>query len=874
MKKCFIISLLLAAIFPAISNAQQQSSPLQSSFEQYQEMKGRSNFNLDWVSVGPMVNSARADVVQADPQHPATLYVGFGSGGLWKTTNNGISWECVFQDKASLGIGDFKLAPSNSNIIYLGTGENLKKPRNFTLPGTGMYRSADAGKSWTHIGLEDSWSIANIAIHPKDPNIVMVAVLGHLWSKNSNRGLYQTTNGGKTWQRVLFKTDSTGANDVVISASDPKIMYTSLWELYPGISGKNSAVYRSKDGGKNWLACTNGLPSGPMVGRIGVAASYTDPLKAYALVDNLNNPSGQSAELYKTIDGGLTWTKTHSEPLRIYSVIGWYFSRIYVNPKNDEEVYCLGVRLIRSTDGGKNFSVIGGNVSRANPGAASGFHLDQCSLWIDPNDPQHLLAGNDGGLYASFDNGASWFHHNNLPVGEFYDIYVDPRKQLIYGGTQDNATVFGPSREIDTKSGDPWKYIWIDPWDGGDGCVTQVDPEDDNIVYYSSQYGGVVRYDRRADTSVGIRPKLPPQIKDTLLFNYITPYLISPFNNKTLYIGGNYIFKTDDRGDHWNPVSANLSKSASSGKSSFSLGALVESPISKGLLLAGTDKGAFWVSTNDGESWEEKDNGLANNYIRSICPSRFKRSRVYLAMTGLNYDDLGSYLYVSEDLGKTWISISGGLPNEPVNVIMEDPSHEDILYAGSIRGVFISVDRGRTWSCFGNSMPGVAIADLEIDRTTNTLFAATHGRGIYRIDLDPVYKWISEQQPSDKDHLFDIAEATLPWFQSYSGLPDHRTAEKAVINYWLEKPVTASLILTDNNNRELWKTNIEGRPGFNQYRWDMVVSRQKSDLPYFTRYETYLRPGTYKMILLVGNNRTEKPFIVRKANTPFQQPVF
>jgi photosystem II stability/assembly factor-like uncharacterized protein len=874
MKKRFIISMLLFAVLPFGSFAQQPPSPLQASFQQYQQMKQGSLFNLDWVSIGPAVNSARADVVQADPKHPATIYAGFGSGGLWKTTNNGINWDCVFHDQASLGIGDFKLAPSDPNIIYLGTGENLKKPRNFTLPGTGMYRSDDAGKTWTSIGLEDSWSIANIAIHPSNPDIVMVAVMGHLWSKNIHRGLYQTLNGGKSWQQVLYKNDSTGANDVVIATSHPETIYASLWENYPGISGKNSGVFTSNDGGKNWLACTNGLPSGPLTGRTGIAVSGTNPLKAYALVDNLNNPAGQSAELYKTIDGGLTWTKTHSQPLRIYSVIGWYFSRVYVNPLNDEEVYCLGVRLIRSTDGGKNFSVIAGKVSRANPGAASGFHLDQCSLWIDPNDPAHLLAGNDGGLYASFDQGASWFHHNNIPAGEFYDIFVDQKKKLIYGGTQDDATVFGPAREFDPRIKDPWKYIWIDPWDGGDGCVTQVDPEDDNIIYYSSQHGGVVRYNRREDTAVGIRPKLPKQIKDTLLFNYITPYFISPHNSKTLYIGGNYTFKTDDQGNNWKVISSNLTNSSDPEKRSNSTGALIESPISKGLLFAGTDKGAFWISKNDGTSWEENDKGLANNYIRSICPSRFDKSRVYTAMTGINYDDLGAYLYSSSDLGKTWTSISAGLPNEPINVVIEDPTNENILYAGSIRSVYISIDRGKSWSCLGSKMPGVAIADLEIHHSSNTLFAATHGRGIYRIDLGPIYDWISRQKSEDKDHLFEMAEAHLPWFQSYSGLPDLRTAEKAVISYWLSNAGPVTISMTDKNNREVWILKTEGKKGFNQYRWDLVVSRQNSDQPYFTRYETYLKEGVYKMKLFAGNNISEQPFILRKAVSSFREPMY
>lgn len=870
MKKFIAIIILLFFYSHTSVHSQQIKSPLESSFQTYQEMKRDTKYKLDWISLGPVVNSARADVVQVDATHPGTMYVGFGSGGLWKTTNNGVSWDCIFQEQASLGIGDMELAPSNPVIIYLGTGENLKKPRNFTLPGTGMYRSNDAGKTWQHIGLEDSWSIAEIAIHPTNPDIVMVAVLGHLWSSNKNRGLYQTTNGGKTWQQVLYKNDSTGANDIVIAPSNPKIMYASLWEVYPGINGKNGGVYRSTDGGKKWMACDKGLPSGPNTGRIGLTVSYTNPLKAYAFVDNLNISPGISAELYKTNDGGITWNKTHKGPLKFLSVIGWYFTDVYVNPKDDEEVYCLGVRLAHSTDGGKTFSYIDGNVSRVNAGLAKGFHLDQCELWINTNNPNHIAAGNDGGFYVSYDKGASWLHYNNIPVGEFYDLTIDQGNYMIYGGTQDNATVYGPPKELNTRVSDPWKYIWIDPWDGGDGCVTQVDPEDDNKVYFSSQHGGIVRFDKRADTTEGIRPKLPAAVKDTLLFNYIAPYFISPHQKETLYHGGNYIFKSRDRGNKWKVISPNLTVAAMKEKQSFSTGALAESYLQQGVLYAGTDKGAFWVSKDDGANWEENDNSLANNYIRSICPSRFAKERVYVAMTGINYDDLNSYLYVSEDYGKNWRAISSGLPNEPVNVILEDPKNENILYAGGFRGVYISVDRGKSWSYLGNNMPGTAIADLEIHEPTGDLIAATHGRGIYKISLSPVHALINKNLPPDKDYLFSTKENQLPWFQSSSGQPDYRTFEKTDIAFWLSEAKPVTLSFKDTSNKKIWSVNLSGKQGFNQYRWDLIVSRQTSDFPYFTQYEKWLKAGTYTLVLSDEKSELSQPFIVLKKETPYK----
>lgn len=871
MKKTYILFLIISCCVSTGVYAQQTQSPLVASFKDYQEMKKNTRFHLDWISLGPMVNSARADVVQVDAAHPGTMYVGFGSGGLWKTVNNGISWNCVFQEQASLGIGDMELAPSDPNIIYLGTGENLKKPRNFTLPGTGMYRSNDAGKTWQHIGLEDSWSIAEIAIHPTNPDIVMVAVLGHLWTKNKNRGLYQTTNGGKTWQHVLYKDDATGANDIVIAPSKPQIMYTSMWELYPGVSGKNSAVYRSIDGGKNWTICNKGLPGGPMVGRIGLAVSYTNPLKAYALIDNRDSLAGQAAELYKTTDGGNTWNKTHRTPFAIFSVIGWYFTDVYVNPKNDDEIYCLGVRLAHSVDGGKTFSLIGGEVQRATPSLAKGFHLDQSELWIDPNNPRHIAAGNDGGFYVSYDGGLNWFHYNNIPVGEFYDIAIDQKNYTIYGGTQDNATVFGPPKELNFSAPDPWKYLWIDPWDGGDGCVTQVDPEDNNTVYYSAQHGDAMRLDRAADTVVSIMPKLPIVIKDSLHFNYVTPYFISPHQKETLYHGGNYIFKSTDRGDHWKVISPNLSIAANNEKRSFSCGALAESIIQKGWLFAGTDKGAFWISKNDGATWEENDKGLANNYIRSICPSRFAKERVYVAMTGINYDDLACYLYASDDCGKNWISIAAGLPNEPVNVVLEDPLNENILYAGCFRGVYLSLDRGKHWSYLGNNMPGTAVADLAIQESTMELIAATHGRGIFKIDLHPIHALVNNQFSTGTDYLFATAASQLPWFQSSSGVPDYRTFEKPTVTYWLNEPKPVTLSICDQAKKQLWTVQLPGVKGFNQFRWDMIVSRSTSDMPYFTQYEKFLEAGDYKMILSTGQAEFEQPFLVTNCQSPYKK---
>jgi photosystem II stability/assembly factor-like uncharacterized protein len=863
------IKLFLLLLFSIPAFSQQPASPLEASFQTYRKMKAETPYKLDWIALGPTANSARADVVQVDAQNPSTMYVGFGSGGLWKTTNNGLTWTSIFEEQSSIGIGDVELAPSNPNIIYLGTGENLKKPRNFTLPGTGMFRSDDAGATWKSIGLEDSWSIAEVEIHPTNPDIAFACVLGHLWSKNTNRGLYRTTNGGKTWEQVLHIDENTGANEIVISPSNPQIMYASLWEMNPGISGQNSGIYRSVDGGSNWIKSTQGLPAGPKVGRIGLTVSATNPKKAYALVDNLNYPQGQSAELYKTIDGGLSWAKTHSGSFPLFTTIGWYFTDVYVNPKNDEEVFGLGIRLAHSIDGGKTFKFIGGEVTRINPSLAQGLHLDQTELWINPNNPNHLALGNDGGFYVSYDKGVTWMHYNSMPTGEFYDISIDQADYTIYGGTQDDATVSGPPKELNTRFPDLWKYVWIDAWDGGDGCVTAIDPVDRHIIYYSRQHGDVMRLDKSTDVAVSVKPSLPKESKDTLVFNYMTPYFLSKFDHKTLYQGGNYLMKSTDRGDTWQAISPNLALSSVSEKKSVAAGTVVESPLAKGLLYVGTDHGAFWVSKNDGVTWEEYSAGIASNYIRSISPSNHKIERVYMAMTGINYDDLHSYLYVSEDYGKNWKSIAAGLPDEPVNVIKEDPTNENLLYAGTMRGVFVSLDRGASWDYLGVNMPAAAVADLEIHEGTQDLIVATHGRGIYKTSLKHIQKHLSQKLPNDQDYLAESEQVSRPWFNSSHGNPDYRTLEKVSFTFWLKEAKEVTLSVRNSATKEVWSTVLDASAGYNQFRWDLILAKQESDSPYFVHYDKFIESGTYTLVLSTSDGSMNQKFKVVDAISPY-----
>ncbi len=847
---------------------QEPINPLLKSWDRHLELRRDSAFGLEWISLGPVMNSARAACVQGDPTRPGTLYAAFGPGNLWKTTDGGLTWRAIFENQPVLGIGDVALAPSRPETIWLGTGVDLKKPRNFTMTGAGVFRSDDGGLTWRHLGLQDSTHIGRIDVHPRDPETAFVAVHGHYWSTNPNRGVYRTRDGGRTWDHVLFVSERTGANDVVIAPSDPDIVYATTWENFPDVAGPSSGVYKSEDGGTTWRRLAGGLPSGDRTGRIGLAVSPRDAAKAYVLVDNLNRGDAPAAEVYRTDDGGTTWRRTHQDDLLIFARIGWYFTDIYVNPRDDEEVYALGIRLARSVDGGKTFRLVGGDVHHLVPNPAESLHLDQCEMWIDPANPDHLALGNDGGVYTSWNRGGTWLHHNNIPAGEFYDISVDDGSPYrVFGGTQDDASIFGPAREWDPRFPDGWSYVWLDAWSGGDGCVTFADPTDPQTVYFSSQNGAARRKDLRTGRSVSIMPRPPERLKGKVRYNFITPYFASVHDPKVLYHAGNYVFKSADRGASWALVSPDLSVSADPERLSTAAGALAESPLRAGVLYAGTDRGAFWVSRDDGKTWEERSAGLPPFYVRSICPSRFKAGRVYAALPGINYDDLGCHIYVSEDDGATWKSLAAGLPDEVAYVILEDPANENILYAGLLRGVYVSTDRGATWALLGPGLPAAAVSDLVIQEREEDLLAGTYGRGIYKMNIRPVREAFRDGEPKS-DILFSPPAAGLPWINDTHRDPAMKSAEKVPLTFYLTRAADVVLSVENVRGDTVWTRPLQGRKGFNQVRWDLVVRTEDSGEAYFFRYLRFAAAGTYTLKLTGKGIALETRLVVEERRTP------
>ena len=759
----FIISLSILILGSTLSLYSQSEKPIMGpearikSWEQHVKLKTESSYkDLKWRVAGPEFMGGRIETITCHPDDPFTIYVGVGSGNLWKTVNHGTTWEPIFDDQPTSAIGCVAIAPSDPDILWVGTGEVLMARSSYS--GLGVFKSEDAGKSWQHMGLEGSYHVPRIVIDPENPDIVYAAALGHNYTYNEERGIYKTMDGGKSWEKVFYISDNVGVVELLMDPSDNLTLYAVTWERdrkawRNDIAGKGSGIYKTNDGGKNWKRLTNGIPSTDHVGRIGLAIAPTNPNVIYAIMDNQTPGSTQAGataggELFRSDDKGESWAKTHKEP--IPARIGYDFCLVRVSPDNEDEVFLPVWKLVYSKDGGRTFEFTGDTVVHILSHDIRVMHLDMHELWIDPMNPDRLLLGNDGGLYCSWDRGKTWLHYNNFPIGEFYAVSVDNADPYnIYGGTQDDAALYGPgNHNVEdrlTKYGveDPWKHVYLDRWGGGDSYFTELDPTDPDVIYYESQFGGLRRKNMKTGEIKSIQPRAK-EGEERYRYNWMTPYVISRHDPSAIYYGAHKIFKSADRGDNWECISPDLTTNPGperQGNIPFgTITSVSESPLKQGLIYVGTDDGNIQVTEDDGKTWKKLNKSLPDKWVSRVRASRHDINTVYVTFTGYRDDDFQTYIYMSANAGKTWKPIAGNLPPEPVNVIVEDPRDPDILYIGTDLSAYVTVNCGEGWISLSNHLPTCAVYDLVIQERELDLVAGTHGRSIFVLDIEDIGK--------------------------------------------------------------------------------------------------------------------------------------
>jgi len=689
--------------------------------------------------LGPAISSGRVVGFAVHPKNKAHYYVAVASGGVWKTTNSGTTFQPIFDSEGSYSIGTIMLDPKNPNVVWVGTGEN--NSQRSVGYGDGVYKSEDGGKTWRNVGLKTSEHIGRIAIDPRDSNVVYVASQGPLWGPGGERGLYKTTDGGKTWKQILKISDDTGVTDIQIDAANPDVLLAASWQrrrhFYTLVNGgPESAIHKSMDGGATWRKIRSALPQGD-VGRIGLATSPAQTGLVYARIEAGTENTG----VYRSTDLGESWAKMSS-----YIGQPMYYGQVIPDPKNPNRIYFDDMQLRVSDDGGRTNRPVGERRK----------HVDNHAVWIDPNDTDYLLVGCDGGIYESWDGGKLWHFKSNLPVTQFYDIAIDNSKPFyyVYGGTQDNATWGGPSRTKSTAGivNTDW-FVTV----FGDGFQTRVDPEDPNTVYSEYQHGGLVRYDRKTSEAIGIKP-IEGKGEAPYRWNWDTPLLISPHSHTRLYFGSQFLFRSDDRGNSWRKISPDLTRQVNRDKQPVfgkiqnmdaiaknqstapysNLSAVAESPKKEGLLYAGSDDGIIHVSENAGSAWKKIESfpGVPSNvYIRRIAPSQHNENTVYAAFDNHQNSDFKPYLLKSTDKGATWTSIVGDLPDRgTIYAFAEDHGNPDLLFCGTEFALYFTTDGGKKWIRVRGGFPTVAVRDLAIHKRDNDLVIGTFGRGIYVMD--------------------------------------------------------------------------------------------------------------------------------------------
>ena len=841
MRRLVVITLLCALCAGAVE-ARKKKSEEPAAAEPLLNAELLSGLALR--EIGPALASGRVSDLAVHPVTSSTWYVTIASGGVWKTVNAGTTWTPIFDDEGSYSIGCITLDPNDPKVVWIGTGENNSQ-RSVSY-GDGVYKSIDGGKSWTNMGLEESEHIGRIVVDPRDSNIVFVAAQGPLWRSGGDRGLYKTVNGGKTWTRSLDISEHTGVNEVWMDPRDPDVLYASsyqrrrrTWTLIDG--GPESAIYKTTDGGANWKKLEKGLPKVDM-GKIGLAVSPVDPDVVYAIIESI----GEEGGFFRSTDGGENWKKQND----YVSGSPQYYNELIPDPVNVERVYSNDTFLHVTEDGGKTWSKV--------PETAK--HVDNHALWINPANTDHLIAGCDGGVYETWDRGETWDFKANLPITQFYKIGIDNDLPFynIYGGTQDNFTLGGPSRT--TSEHGITNREWISTR-SGDGFDPVVDPENPDIVYSQAQYGELMRFDRRSGERVDIKPQPEPGDAPPR-WNWDSALMISPHSPTRLYFASQRVYRSDDRGDTWRPVSGDLTRdldrnklevmgkvwgidTVAKNRSTSFFGTIVslsESPLVEGLLYAGTDDGLVQVSEDGGETWRKIDKfpGVPDMaYIHDLEASRHDADAVYVAIDNHKSGDLRPYVLKSTDRGATWVSIAGDLPDRgSVYTIAEDHENPQLLFVGTEFGVFASVSAGGSWLQLEGGIPVIAVRDLEIQRREDDLVVGTFGRGIFVLDDYAPLRTMSEEALEAEALLFGLRDA---WMfhksyelgyrgKGYQGDAFYSAAnppDGAVITYYLKD----GLETLEERRQEAEKEKAENKEPIGYPTWEELRAEDREQEP-------------------------------------------
>ncbi len=757
----FFLLLLLSVGLSVVAQAKKEKK------EKKDEIKASVFKGLKWRSIGPALTSGRIADFAVNPDNHAEYYVGAASGHIWKTTDNGTTFKPVFDHYGAYAIGCLAMDPNNHNVVWAGTGEN--NHQRALGYGNGVYKTEDGGKTWKNMGLKESRQIGKILIDPRNSNVVYVAAEGSAWGPGGDRGLYKTTDGGKTWKKILEISENTGVANICFEPGNPDVIYAGAEQRrrrqFTKIGGgPESAYYKTEDGGKTWKKLTNGIPNVDK-GGMAIAVSPVNPNIVYVMFQASNGKGG----FYRSTDKGASFTKMND-----YFSSGQYYSELYCDPKDENKVYSVDTYSKVTTDGGKTWKNVGNNKR----------HVDDHVFWIDPGNTNHYMIGCDGGVYETWNNAKTFIFKTTLPVTQFYRVHTDNTEPFywVYGGTQDNNSLGGPSRNL--KRGGVSSCEWITTL-GGDGFWQATDPDNPDIVYSAYQYGNIFRYDRKSGERIKIKP-VPAKGEKTFRWNWDAPFIVSHFKGTRLYMAANKLFVSENRGNSWKEISGDLTRNEDRNQfkvmgkywpsdavakdvSTSQWGtvvALAESPLKEGMLITGTDDGVIQVTLDNGKTWNKTTSfpGVPEyTYVSDVCPSNFDENVIFATFNNIKSDDFKPYIYKSTDQGKTWVSIANNFPdNQPVYTIVQDPVNKNLLFVGAEFGMFFTIDGGNNWMKLGSGLPDIAVRDIAIQEREKDLVIATFGRGFYILDDYSALREITPQRlKSENAIIFPVKDALM-----------------------------------------------------------------------------------------------------------------